>query len=768
MSKQALKENPEQNNSGWTRRNFLITTAGSIGGLCLGFSLTKSGLLDDASAAGDVQINAYLRIGADNKATILFGGCEFGQGSMTGLAQIVAEEAGLSWSQVQVVQSDASIDPATGRGVSYPIVIDPCTLKPVSIVYLTGGSSATRGRYSSLRAAGATARQMLINAGAQVMGVSPSQCSAVDGTVVVTGTANSKTFGELASLAVGAQFCPATVTLTDPANFRLIGENIDRVDLPLKTNGKAIYGLDVRLPNMVYGVVKHCPTMGGTLSNTPATPSGAKYVFPLKAELNRGIIIKGTTNAVAVLADNTWAAMQAAKSLKATWAVPAASANIDSNAISAQAQTLMQTGTALTAEKIGNADGEIAGSINKIDSTYYLPYVPHVCMEVLNCSVNFSGNKCEIWAPTQSAGAVATTAKGVTGLNGDQIIVHTTFLGGGLGRKFETDFVSEAIQAAMQLYQKAGSGVVKLMWPREEDFFYDQFRPMSLVRVQLGLNNGAVSLKYRAVSPSIRQQRQTDPTLPLTTADSLAVEGAAASNYGFLARQVEHVWHPAGVPVGYYRSVGHSINSFVLESALDELADKAHIDPIDLRRQLLLANPTNPKASRVLAVIDAAVNLANWRTSLPSNHAWGIAYAESYGSLVCEIVDISQPAVGSIKVHRVACAIDCGVAINPRSIEQQMQGGIVHGLSAAFWGEQKFVNGQAVKKNFNTARLLSSSEMPKVSVVIVESGDKNVGGVGEPGVPPIAPAVANAYFRLTGIRQRSLPFFPNALGFGDG
>ena len=757
------------NNKGWTRRNFLITTIGGFGGLCVGFQMTKNGLLGEAHAASEYQINAYVRIGTDNRITILFGGCEFGQGSMTGLAQIVAEELGATWDQTNVIQSDASIDPVSGRGVSYPIVIDPCTLKPVSIVYLTGGSSATRGRYSALRAAGATARAMLVNAGAQAMGVSPSQCSAVDGMVVVNGTQTFKTFGDLASVAANSSFCPATVTLTDPADFRIIGEDIPRVDIPLKTNGKAVYGLDVRVDGMLYGVIKHCPTLGGILASTPTSAAGARYIFPLKAELTRGIITRGTTNAVAVLANNTWAAMQAAKSVKLNWAIPTASASIDSTVILNQAKSLMQTGKPLVAESIGNADSEITSAINKIDSTYYVPYLPHVCMEVLNCTVNYTGNKCEIWAPTQSAGAVATTAKGLLpALNADQIIVHTTFLGGGLGRKFEVDFVSEAIQTAIQLYQKSGAGAVKIMWPREEDFTYDQFRPMSLVRVQLGMNNGAVSLKYRAVTPSIRQQRQTDPTLPLATADSLAVEGAAASNYGFLARQIEHVWHPAGVPVGYWRSVGHSINSFVLESAVDELANKINIDPLELRRQLLAANTANPKAARALAVINAAADLSPWRNSLPAGHAWGIAYAEAYGSLVCEVVDISQPISGSIKIHRVACAIDCGVAINPRSIQQQMQGGIVHGLNAALWGEQKFLAGKAVKKNFNTARMLKSSEMPSVEVVIVESGQQFVGGVGEPGVPPIAPAVANAYFRLTGIRQKNLPFFPNAGGFGDG
>ena len=758
MSAQAIEKT--SNSKGWTRRNFLVTTLGGFGGLCLGFHMTKKGWIEEAQAATDHQINAYIRISTDNRITILFGGCEFGQGSMTGLAQIVAEELMVPWSLVSVIQSDASVD-ANGKGVSYPTIIDPCTGQPVSIVYLTGGSSATRGRYPALRAAGAIVRDMLVNAGAQALAGS---CHAQEGNVVLDDGTKFLSYGDLASMAADSKFCPAMVTLTDPANFRLIGESILRVDIPLKTNGSAVYGLDVRIPGMLYGVVQHCPTLGGTLASTPSTPAGARYVFPLKAELNRGIIVRGTTNAVAVLAENTWAAMKAAKSLRETarWTIPSASSEIDSAIILSQAKNLMQTGTGLIREKMGAPDSEIAGAMIKIDSTYYVPYLPHVCMEVVNCTVNFTGSKCEVWAPTQSAGAVATTAKALTGLNTDQIIVHTTFLGGGLGRKFEVDFVSQAIQAAMQLYLKTGSGKVQVMWPREEDFVYDQFRPMSLVRVQLGLNNGAISLKYRAVSPSIRQQRQADPTQPPTRADSLAVEGAAASNYGFYARQVEHVWHPAGVPVGYWRSVGHSINSFILESALDELASEAQIDPLELRRQLLTSNAANPKAARALAVVNAAAELSPWRNSLPADHAWGIAYAEAYGSLVCEIVDLSQPVAGSLRVHRVACAIDCGVAINPRSIEQQMQGGIVHGLNAALWGQQVFVAGKALSTNFNNWRMLRARDMPTVEVVILESGDENVGGVGEPGVPPIAPAVANAYYRLTGTRIYNLPFFPNS------
>jgi isoquinoline 1-oxidoreductase beta subunit len=776
MSTHSLQKTNEAN--GWTRRNFLITTVGGFGGLCLGFSLPKLGILDDAQAAtpSPVQINAYIQISSDNHITMLFGGCEFGQGTMTGFCQIVAEELKVKPYQIDASQADGSIDPVTGKGVSYPIVADPCTLTPVNILYGTGGSGATRGRYTTLRMAAATAREMLIGAGAAALGYSPSQCSAVDGTVVVNGTSLSKTYGELAGAA--AKYCPTTpVSLSaDAAAFQVIGQRIARVDIPQKTDGSAKYGLDIRLPGMLYAVIKHCPTIGGTLTKTPSTPSGAKFVFPIQAGVTRGAVVQGAINAVAVVGDNTWYAWQGARSIRATWNIPASSANIDSQVILAQAQSLMSTGPALIAEQDGNPDNILNSAINKIDSTYYLPYIPHVCMEVLNCTVKYTGAACEIWAPTQSASGVATTAKALTGLNGDKIIVHTTLLGGGLGRKIEQDYISQAVQVAMALYQKTGSGTVKLMWPREEDLTNDNYRPMALVHVQLGSLNGAVAMKYRTVTPSIRQQRQTNPQAPLTAADSNSVDGAAGSIYGFSSRLVEQVVHPAGVPIGFWRSVGFSINSFVLESAIDELATaNGNSDPLAFRQELLaatIANASDPKkaakAARALAVVNAAASISPWRNSLPAGHAWGIAYAESFGSLVCEIVDISQPVAGALRVNRVACAVDCGIAINPGSVEAQMQGGIVHGLSSALWGQQIFVKGQATIKNFNAFRVLRASEMPQVEVKIVPSDMQFIGGIGETAVPPIGPAVANAYFQLTGQRIKSLPFFPNAGGYGGG
>lgn len=756
--------------SGFNRRELLTTAAKGAGALWLAFYLPAGGVLgrgeviaEAAALPGDIQLNAYLRIGADNRITILFGGCELGQGIMSGLCQVLAEELMVDWTQVNVEQADAALSPTTGAGISYPTFLAGTV--PVNVLYLTGGSGAMRGgnRFTILRTAGATAREMLISAGATAMGVDRSLCSAVSGRVVVNGTTQSKTYGELAAAA--ALLPVPAVTLADPAQakFRLIGSTLARLDVPQKTDGSAVFGIDVRLPGMLYAVVKHSPTIGGTLAKTPGLPSGARYVFPLKAEVSRGAVVQGSLNAVAVVADNTWKAMKAARSLQANWTVPASLALVDSASILSQAQSLMATGPALLGEQIGSPDDLLAGATTSIDSTYFLPYVPHVTMEVLNCTVKYTGTTCEIWAPTQTASGVAATAKALTGLTGSNVVVHTTFLGGGLGRKIEQDYISQAVQTAIALYQKTGSGVVKLMWPREEDFANDQFRPMALVRVRAGINNGAFAMTYRTVTPSIRIQRGGT----LTAADSNAVEGAVASLYGFAGRRVEHVVHPAAIPVGYWRSVGNSINTFALESAIDELATALGKDPLTFRQELLTANAANPKAARALAVVNAAAALASWRTSLPAGHAWGMAFVECFGTLVCQIAEISQPVAGSIRVHRVACAVDCGLAVNPGSVEAQIQGAIVHGLSAALWGQMTFVNGQPTVRNFNAYRMLVGREMPHVDVTIVNSGAP-IGGIGEPGVPAIAPAVANAYFRLTGIRVRNLPFFPNAGGLGDG
>lgn len=715
------------------RREFLISSAG---GFSLGFFLPGFSRLSEVEAApvyavDGVQINAWIKIGVDESITVTVGAAEMGQGSMSSLPQIVAEELMVDYSKVSALQA------------------------PASQAYLTAGSGTVRNQYLPLRRAGAAAREMLILAAMNLFGGVREDYSVTNGVVTNTKTNASLTYGQLAPSAALLPVPPITATwppLVPDDQFKLIGKALPRLDIPSKTNGSAIFGLDVRLPGMVYAVIKHCPSFGGTLAKLPSKPAGAIAVVPTSviAASARGSEVTGNVNAVAVVATNTWDAWQMAKQLSVSWNIPVSSASIDSTVFQSQAQALMASGTPYTTEKIGDAATALAGASKMIDVTYSLPYVAHACMEVLNCTVNLTPTSCEVWAPTQGAGIVVGTVTAVTGLAASQITVHTTYLGGGLGRKIEQDYIAQAVQVA-----KAVGKPVKLMWPREEDFTRDQYRPMALIRGRAGLDasGNIVSWSYRNVSPSILSQRGR--TLP-ATGDSQATEGATALPYNFGARLTEYIVHPSPVPIGFWRSVGSSLNTFAVESMMDELAQFAGEDPYQFRRNRL----TDP---RWIAVLDAAAQLGGWATPVPAGRARGIAISKAFNSIVAEVFEISQPAAGSIRIHKVACAIDCGRPVNPDSIKAQMQGGIVHGINATLWGQQTFLAGAAVSKNFNRSRMMRLGEMPQISVTIMPPNPNvPIGGIGEPAVPAVAPALANAYARLTGQRIRSLPFFPNA------
>ncbi len=676
-------------------------------------------------ADSTVVVNAWVRIANDNSVTLMYGGSEFGQGTMTGLAQILAEELRVPWESITVKQADAT------PGVSY----------------LTGGSFAVRSQFGPLANAGAAAREMLVAAGADMLGVPVSQCIARAGKVLATvdGIERSTTYGELVTKAATLPV-PQEPKLTDPSKYTVIGRSVPRVELPKKVNGSAVYGLDVRVPGMVFAAIKHAPVFGAWLEGTPPIPSGASAVVPIKALDARGAVARDSEYAVAVVASNTWLAMEGCRSLDARWNV-LKSAPLDSDVLQAQAEQLMAAGVAVIAEPAASQiQATLDAATKSIDVTYSVPYLAHACMEVLNCTVDYRKTECEVWAPTQSASSVVGTVQRLTGLDAGAITVHTTFLGGGLGRKSEQDFIAAAVQVAMKIRKP-----VMLMYPREEDFGHDRYRPMALVNVKASLDGAAVTAwKYRTASTSILGQLGFSASGQL---DSQAVEGATSLPYSLGIRQTEWVANPAGIPVGFWRSVGNSINAFAVECAIDELAAAAGIDPFDFRRGLLADD------ARATAVLEAADKLSAWRTSLASGHGWGVAYAESFGSLVCQVAEVSEVTDTSMRVNRVACVVDCGRAINPAAVEMQMQGGIAHGLSATLWGEMKFTNGAAAVTNFNNHRVLRLDEMPQVDVEIVTSGE-SLGGIGEPGVPPVAPAIANAYFSATGRRIRILPIFP--------
>lgn len=662
-------------------------------------------------------INGWIQINADNSVTVAFGGAEMGQGILTGLAQAAAEELMVAWSQVRTQAA------------------------PTAQAYITGGSYGIRANFQKMRVAGAQAREVLVAAAAAIWGIDPSACSVADGVVTDPTTGATLTYAQLAKDAA-TRTPSATPTLTAAGAFRLVGRTMPRLDLPSKVDGSAVFGIDVRLPGMVHAAVRNCPTIGGTLARTPAIPSGAIAVVPLG-------------DAVAVVASNTWAAFRAAEKLSVSWTTPTTASQLSSALITSQAQTLMVSGTpgSPAAEQIGDAASVYSSAATRIEATYQLPYLPHVCMEVLNCTASVTSTSCEVWVPTQAANWVQATAMAVTGLPASAITVHPTLLGGGLGRKIEQDYVKQALMVA-----KAIGRPVKLTWRREEDLSHDQYRPMGLVRVRLGADgSGALrSLAVRTVAPSPLFQRGW---MAPTGNDN--VEGAEGLPYAIPNRLVEYVRHPAPVPVGFWRSVGNSINCFAVESAIDEMAAALRTDPLTFRRSMLAGD------ARTLAVLDRAATDLGWSSPAPAGVGRGLAISNGFGSIVALAVEVSQPTPGVMRVNRVAAAVDCGYAVNPGQVESQLEGGIIQGIGSAMWGQTTFSRGVASSRNFSNTRMLLMRETPAITVSILQSGMDKLGGIGEVGVPPAAPALANAWFRLTGNRLRTLPFFPGANRMDD-
>jgi isoquinoline 1-oxidoreductase beta subunit len=778
-----------------SRRRFLTTMAG---GLAVGFFLPMWGragagvaeaatLLPEDLVDGATAINAWVRIKPDGTIDLLFGGCEMGQGTMTGLAQILAEELKVGWNQIVVQRPD------TSENVNSPVTPYPSTyLQKTSFRYLTGGSSGIARRWLPLRMAGAQARELLVAAAMWKLEHPDSQTDssirdymrgnylASNAKVTHVPTGRSWTYGALATTAASSDARslapnlddPAQL-LSDPASFKVVGQKVRRPDIPLKTNGSAKFGIDIWMPGMTFAVVKHCPTIGGVLKTTPARPAGAIAVVPLKAFDSRGAVQKDSFNAVAVVADNTWKARKISRSLSVSWVLPASKASVDSATIALVAKQRLATPGPVVwqAEPATTSDpllvkaaqsavaSALATSTKTVEATFELPYVAHATMEVLSCTADvvFAGSapvSCEIWAPTQSASGVLATASAITGLPQESIVVHTTFLGGGLGRKIEQDYIAQAVQTAM-----AVAGPIKLTWMREEDFANDNFRPMAMIKATAGLDvsKNIKAWSYRTVTPSISWQRATATNGNKTRLDGQAIEGAIHLPYarGTVATE----WVPldndvAGLPVGYWRSVGSSLNTFAVESLVDMLAAAAGEDPFVFRMRRITDE-------RTLAVLAAADTLSAWRKTLPAGRAWGMAVAKAFGTIVCEVFDISLLSTSSIRVHRVACAVDCGIAVNPDSVEAQMQGGIVHGINATLWGRSTFVAGVAQQTNFNRSRMMRLSECPTIQVSIVQN-KFDPSGTGEPAVPPVAPAIANAHARLTGTRVTKLPFFPTA------
>jgi isoquinoline 1-oxidoreductase beta subunit len=732
------------------RRQFL----GASSGLTLAFVLPALGQSPRAEAATAARVNAWLTIGSDNSITLTVGASDMGQGSFQGLAQLLAEDLLVDYRRVVLVQGG-------------PTMANPA---PVGAAINTVGSGVTRNNYWRLRDAAAIAREMLITAAMNRLGdTSRSSYMVTDGVIRHASSGQTLTYGQVADAAALLP-PPSSAPLVPDSQFKVIGQPLPRHDIPSKVDGSARYGIDVRLSNMVFAVIRHCPTFGGTLAAVPGVPAGALAVVPVSVSpgTGRGTEVAGNVNAVAVVATTTWDAMRLARSLSPQWNLPANASLLNDAKFLSDAQALATNATPYAA---GATNGP--GTLYTVESTtaspetaftqpgtkvlqadYVLPYVPHACMEVLNCTVDYvTGVSCHVHAPTQSAKGALTLVMQLTGLREDQVFIHTTMLGGGLGRKAEQDFIGQAVQVGMALKRP-----VQLVWPREEDFTHDQYRPMALVRIKSSLANGYISgWAYRNVSPSILGQRG----VPLgSKGDSQGYEGSNALPYTTGSRRVEWVSHPSPIPVGFWRSVGASINTFAVESMIDELAAAAGQDPYEFRRSRLTD-------TRWLAVLEAAASAANWGLAPSPGVARGIAVGSAFNTVVAMVVEVAGTSLRSFSVRRVWLAVDPYLYVNPLNVEAQMVGGVVHAINATLYGRQTFVNGAAQRKNFNTNPMIRLKQMPQVMVTLmprpaVPDRTVPIGGIGELGVPTFAPALANALFNLTGQRVRQLPLLPTA------
>jgi isoquinoline 1-oxidoreductase beta subunit len=735
------------------RRTFLGTTTAS--GLTIGFAMAGMAPFENAHAAPATTVNSWLHIGIDNTISLTVGPCEMGQGSTSGVAQILSEDLMVDFSRIRIVQGGPNLSSSA-----------------IGTAIVAGGSSVIRNNYWKLRNAAAITRETLVLAAMARLQDATRSNFVVSNGVITHSSGQTLTYGAVAADAA-LLTPPTSAPLVPDAQLKVIGQSLPRLDIPLKVDGSAKYGIDTRLPGMVFAVIKHCPTFGGVLSNSPGVPTGASAVIPVSVGvgLGRGADAAGNVNAVAVVAATTWDAIQAAKKLVLTWTLPVAAGKWNTAQFVTDAQALATTaspfvagglnppGTLYTVENVGDAkfavNMPLAGS-KVVDATYVLPYVSHACMEVLNCTVDYvPGVRCAVYAPTQVANAALARVLLLTGLTADKVTFNTTMLGGGLGRKLELDFISQAVQVAVALKRP-----VQLVWPREEDFTHDQYRPMALVHTRAAVDSSGnlTGWTYRNVSPSIRAQRGS---VIGATGDSQAYEASQGLPYAMGSRLTEWVSHPAPIPLGYWRSVGASINTFAVESMMDEMAFACGMDPVQFRRAKLGGDP------RWLAVLERVASLSGWSTASSTGTARGIAIGSAFNSICAAVVEVLGTSATSFTVKRVSVVLDAYLTVNPGNVEAQLTGGVVHGLNAALYGQQTFVNGVAQKRNFNSNRMMRMREMPDVRVGIIASPatadiTKAIGGVGELGVPTVAPALANAVFRLTRQRVRTLPFFPNA------
>jgi isoquinoline 1-oxidoreductase subunit beta len=708
-----------------SRRSFLRAGASVGGGLILSLNLRLASGDADAAIADRFAPNAFIRIEGDGEIVLTMPYVEMGQGTYTSIPMLIAEELEVDLKQVRLEHAPPN---------------EGLYRNPLLGVRATGNSNAIRGAWLPLRQAGATARAMLVSAAARRWNVDASTCHAQDGEVLHGPTGRRIRYGELAAAAARMPV-PEGVPLKRPEDFKLIGTPAKRLDAAGKVEGKAVYGIDVRPPGVKVATLAQSPVFGGRV----------KRVDDLAAKTVKGVRqIVRLDDAVAVIADHMGAAKKGLAALAIEWD-DGPYARLTTDEIVRGLETATRAPGAV-AQTFGDADKSMANAAARIDAVYQVPFLAHATMEPMNCTVHVRMDSCEVWVGTQAIARVQAAAAAAAGLPLDKVVVHNHLIGGGFGRRLETDGVTRAVQIARQV-----DGPVKVVWTREEDIQHDMYRPYWFDRISAGLDEHGmpVAWNHRFAGSSVIAR-----WLPPAFADGLdpdSTEGAINLVYALPNMRVEYVrLEPPGIPTAFWRSVGPSHNVFVIESFVDELAAAAKQDPVAYRRALLDNMP------RAKAVLDLVAEKAAWGHSLPNGVGRGVSLQNVFGTYLAQVAEVEVSETGAVRVRRVVCAVDCGAVVNPDTVQAQIESAIMFGLTAALYGEITLRDGRVEQANFDTYQILRMNEAPAIDVHIVQSHEPP-GGIGEAGTSAIVPAVANAIFAATGKRLRKMPVDASAL-----
>ncbi len=701
-----------------SRRTLLKLASAAGGGLALGFSLPWP-LRDATAAAAAFAPNAFIRIDHTGRVTMTMPYVEMGQGTYTSIPMLLAEELEVGLDQVHLEHAPAD---------------DKVYANPLLGFQATGGSTAIRASWEPMRRAGATARAMLISAAAATWKVDASTCHAERGAVIHAASKRTLSYGALVDKAAALPV-PDAVALKDPKDFKLIGTPAKRLDAPDKVNGKAQFGIDMKLPGMKIATVASSPVFGGKLRSLD--DSKAKAVKGVRQ-------IVRLDEAVAVVADHMGAAKKGLAALEITWD-DGPNAHLSTADLVKQLDTASQN-PGVVDKNEGDVAKAMQGAAQKMEAIYQVPFLAHATMEPMNCTVHVAKDRCDVWVGTQIAGRARATAAELTGLPPEKVEIHNHLIGGGFGRRLDIDGIALAVRIAKQV-----DGPVKVVWTREEDIQHDIYRPYYYDRLAAGLDaeGKVVAWSHRVTGSSILA-RWLPPAFK-DGLDSDAVE-AAIGPYTFPSTHVDYVRQepPTGLQTGWWRGVGVTHNAFMVEGFIDELAAAAKKDPVEFRRGFL------DKSPRAKAVLDLAAAKAGWGTPMPAGSGRGVSVIFGFGTYVAQVAEVAVGKDGQVRVQRVVCAVDCGHVVNPDTVTAQIEGGAIFGITAALYGEITLKDGRVEQSNFDSYQMLRINEAPTIEVHIVQSSEAP-GGMGEPSTSTIGPAVVNAIFAATGTRLRKLP-----------